>query len=161
MKKISLILVTLAFFVSCNQNTNGKNESKDQKQDSIVSKPPVAKPEFLTDATFKTKVFDFSTSKKWKYQGDKPCIIDFYADWCAPCRKLAPILEELAAQYDGEIYVYKVNTDNNPGVSSYFNIVSIPTVMLCPMKGEPQMMVGLYPKDQYNTAINDVLLKKE
>ncbi len=116
----------------------------------------------LTKETFMQKVANFEANpKEWKYLGDKPCIIDFYADWCGPCKAVAPILEELAKTYDGEIYVYKINTDEQQELAGAFGIRSIPSLLFVPMDGKPQMSVGALPKAQMVEAINSILLLKK
>ncbi|MEI6124134.1 MAG: thioredoxin domain-containing protein [Bacteroidota bacterium] len=155
MKKLYLLILLSFIIVSCNNISNNKDVEANNKQSETV----IVKPEHLDEVAFRTKVFDFTSGKEWNYLGDKPCIIDFYADWCSPCRRLAPILEELAQEYRGQIYIYKVNTEKNPNVSAYFGITSIPAVFFCPMNAQPQTMVGLYPKEDYVKVINEVLLK--
>ena len=116
----------------------------------------------LTKETFIEKVANFEANPKdWKYLGDKPCIIDFYADWCGPCKAVAPILEELAKTYDGQIYVYKINTDEQQELAGAFGIRSIPSLLFVPMDGKPQMSVGALPKAQMVEAINKILLGKK
>jgi thioredoxin len=115
----------------------------------------------LTKADFLTKVADFETNPtEWKYLGDKPCIIDFYADWCGPCKVVAPILEDLSKEYDGQIYIYKVDTEVEQDLAGAFGIRSIPSILFCPMNGAPQMAQGAMPKDSFKNAIAEVLLKK-
>ena len=116
--------------------------------------------EFLTKETFKAKVFNFEESKEWKFAGERPCIIDFYADWCAPCKAISPILEELAVEYAGKIDIYKVDTEAEQELAGMFGIRSIPSILFVPQDGEPQMAVGGLPKETFESAINDVLLKK-
>ncbi|MDD5766253.1 MAG: thioredoxin [Candidatus Marinimicrobia bacterium] len=113
--------------------------------------------EKLTKEKFLTDVFDFEKNTEWKYAGKVPCIIDFYADWCHPCKMVAPILEDLSKKYDGKIKVYKVNTDQEPELSSAFNIRSIPSILFVPMNGQPQMAVGALPKGSIEKTIQDVL----
>ncbi|MDP4187171.1 MAG: thioredoxin [Bacteroidota bacterium] len=113
----------------------------------------------LSTQEFKDKVFNYEVNKEWKYQGTLPAIIDFYADWCGPCRSIAPIMEELARDYAGKIIVYKVNTENEQELASTFGISSIPTLVFIPMEGQPQSAVGALPKQTLNQAIKDVLLK--
>ncbi len=114
--------------------------------------------EHLTIATFKQKVFDFEKSKEWKYEGELPCIIDFYADWCGPCKMVAPILEELSEEYKGKINIYKVDTEAEQELAGMFGIKSIPSILFCPKEGQPQMAMGALPKASFVEAINDVLL---
>ena len=113
--------------------------------------------EHLTKETFMEKVFNYEVSKEWKFEGDKPCVIDFYADWCGPCKAVAPVLEELAKEYDGELNVYKVNTEEEQELSSAFGIRSIPSFLFVPATGQPQMAMGALPKDTFVKAFKDVL----
>ena len=116
----------------------------------------------LTKADFLTKVMDYEASpQEWKYLGDKPAIIDFYASWCGPCKMVAPILEELAEEYDGQIYIYKVNTEKEQELAAMFGIRSIPSILFIPMGEQPQMAMGAMPKSSFKEAIDKVLLKKE
>ena len=115
----------------------------------------------LTRAEFLEKVANYEANpEKWEYLGDKPCLIDFYADWCGPCKMVAPILEELAEEYDGQIYIYKVDTEVEQQLAAEFGIRSIPSLLFCPMDEKPQMAQGALPKDQFKKAIDEVLLKK-
>ena len=111
----------------------------------------------LNEAQFKAKVFDYDKSETWSYKGDKPAIIDFYADWCRPCRELAPTIEELANEYEGEIYVYKVDVQKEQALASAFGIQSIPTILFVPQEGKPQVSQGALPKSQLKNIIKDVL----
>ncbi|MFB6320413.1 thioredoxin [Saccharicrinis sp. FJH54] len=112
--------------------------------------------EHLTDETFKTKVFNWVDNKDWKFEGEKPAVIDFYADWCGPCKMVAPILEELADEYAGKIDIYKVDTEAQREVSSIFGIQSIPSILFVPVDGQPQMAMGALPKDTFKRAFEDV-----
>lgn len=115
----------------------------------------------LTRADFLKKVANFEENPdKWVYLGDKPAIIDFYADWCGPCKMIAPILEELAQEYDGQIYIYKVDTEAEQQLAAEFGIRSIPSLLFVPMNEAPQMAQGAMPKDAFKQAIEEVLLKK-
>jgi len=113
--------------------------------------------EHLTKETFISKVFNYETNKEWKFEGDKPAIIDFYADWCGPCKIVAPILEELALDFDGKIDIYKVNTEEEQELASVFGIRSIPSILFIPSDGPPQMAMGALPKDTFIKAFKDVL----
>ncbi len=107
------------------------------------------------------KVADFEkNSEEWVYLGDKPAIIDFYADWCGPCKMIAPVLEELAKEYEGKLYIYKVDTQVEQQLAAEFGIRSIPSLLFVPMVGAPQMAQGALPKDALKQAIDEVLLKK-
>ncbi|HBH21902.1 MAG TPA: thioredoxin [Cytophagales bacterium] len=116
------------------------------------------KTEHLTKAEFLTKVFDYENNKEWKYQGDTPAIIDFYADWCGPCKMIAPVLEELAKEYDGKVKIYKIDTEAEQELAAVFGIRSIPSILFVPKEGQPQMAQGALPKPAMENAINDILL---
>jgi thioredoxin 1 len=113
----------------------------------------------LTAQDFKNKVFNYETGKEWKYEGTLPAIVDFYADWCSPCKIVAPILEDLALKYSGKIVVYKVNTENEQELASVFGIQSIPTLLFIPTEGQPQAAMGALPLQTFEKVIQDVLLK--
>ncbi len=113
----------------------------------------------LTSDEFKEKVFNYETGKDWKYEGTLPAIIDFHADWCQPCKMVAPVLEELAREYAGQIMVYKVNTEEEQELASVFGIQSIPTILFVPKEGQPQAAMGALPKQTFEKAIKDILLK--
>jgi thioredoxin len=144
MKKIAIKLFLSALFLFFGFTTNAQTEKK---------------PEMLTKETFIKKVWDYKTNpNEYKYLGDKPCIIDFYADWCRPCRMIAPFLDEFCKTYDGKIYVYKVNTDQQKELQALFNASSIPMVIFFPMKGKPTATKGALPKEQYEQLIKELLL---
>ena len=113
--------------------------------------------EHLTKETFQTKVFNYDQNQEWKFEGDKPCIIDFYADWCGPCKMVAPILEELSLEYDGKIDVFKVDTEKEQELASVFGIKSIPSLLFVPKEGQPQMAMGALPKETLEKAFKEVL----
>jgi len=113
--------------------------------------------EHLTIDTFKTKVFDFEANKDWKFEGDAPCLIDFYADWCGPCKMVAPILEKLQDEYSGKLNIYKVNTEEQRELASMFGIQSIPSLLFVPKDGKPQMAMGALPKETFEQAFKEVL----
>ncbi len=116
--------------------------------------------EHLTKETFLKKVFDYEKNQDWKFEGTIPCIIDFYADWCGPCKMVAPVLEELSKEYNGKINIYKVDTEAEQELAGAFNIRSIPSMLFIPMNEQPQMAVGALPKESLKKAISDVLLKE-
>lgn len=113
--------------------------------------------EHLNPDTFKEKVFDYETETEWKYKGELPAIIDFYADWCGPCRKVAPIMAELAEDYKGKIVIYKVDTEVEKELAGMFGIRSIPAILFIPKEAKPQMTTGAMPKEEYVKLINEIL----
>ncbi|MEW6548341.1 MAG: thioredoxin [Spirochaetota bacterium] len=113
--------------------------------------------EHLTKATFQEKVFNYEANKEWKFSGELPAIIDFYADWCGPCKMVAPVLETLSKEYEGKVNIYKVNTDKEQELSAVFGIQSIPSILFVPKEGQPQMAMGALPKSTFVNAIKDVL----
>lgn len=116
----------------------------------------------MDKANFLTKVFNYEkNSTEWKYEGQKPCIIDFYADWCGPCRRVAPILKELAAEYKDDIVVYKINVDKEKELAQTFGVSSIPMLLFVPMEGKPIVNTGVLPKETMVNQINEFLLKKK
>ena len=116
----------------------------------------------LTTETFQKLVWDYkANSQTWSFKGDQPCIIDFYADWCRPCKMAAPILAEIAKDYKGKVRIYKVNTDQNRELAGLFNISSIPAVMYVPLNGKPQMSVGAMQKAAYVEMIHSILMIKD
>jgi thioredoxin len=159
MKKILIaFMVIMTALTGCKAKAG---ENADSKETTTTNNKQMGAIH-LTKATFMEKVANFEVHpKEWKYLGDTPCIIDFYADWCGPCKAVAPILEELAKTYDGEIYVYKINTDQEQELAGAFGIRSIPSLLFVPMDGKPQMSVGALPKAQMVEAINTILLGKK
>ena len=115
---------------------------------------------YLTTQEFKEKVFNYDANKEWKYAGELPAIIDFYADWCGPCKMVAPILQEIAKDYSGKLIVYKVDTESEQELAAAFGISSIPTLLFVPMTGQPQAAMGALPRQSFDKAIQDILLNK-
>lgn len=156
MKYIILFPLAALLLISCNNRAEIKNQieetiKKENKMTTI----------HLTKAEFLSKVANFETNPaEWKYLGDKPALIDFYADWCGPCKAIAPVLEELASEYGGRIYIYKINTETEPELAAAFGIRSIPSLLFVPMTGQPQMAAGALPKQQIKEAVDTILLKK-
>lgn len=143
--------LTLLLFVSLAACAGSPNHS-DSEGEVIV----------LNKADFLTKVFDYEKNpSKWTYQGDKPCIIDFYADWCGPCRRVAPVLKELAKRYKDDIVIYKINVDKERELAGTFGVSSIPMILFVPMKGEPQVSMGALPEESFVKMIEEVLLEKK
>ena len=164
---ITILIPGLLFF-SCSNHKGNKGNTSAEKTDnskeeinSSKTNISMAKPIHLTKADFLTKVANYEQNPdKWVYLGDKPCIIDFYADWCGPCKMIAPVLEELAQEYEGQIYIYKVDTDAEQELAEDFGIRSIPTLLFCPVGENPQMAQGALPKDVLKNVIDEILLKK-
>jgi thioredoxin len=144
----ALMLVMVPLMSNCQGPAAKKVE--DKKQDQTVV-------EHLTKLTFKQKVFDYEANKQWKYAGNLPCIIDFYADWCGPCKRLAPTVEQIAKDYKGKIKVYKVNVDEQQELAGAFGIQGIPAVLFCPQTEKPQMSTGYISRADFDKAIKDVL----
>jgi thioredoxin len=160
MKKISMSLFLIAFvmLVSCKDNTaqiekeNTTPENKYENQGKVV---------VLNKISFIDLVMDFEKNpNNWVFKGEKPCVVDFYADWCRPCKMVAPIMEELAKEYEGKINIYKVNVDNEKELAGLFNIQSIPAILFCPKEGNPLLQPGAMSKEQYKQIFDDMLLKK-
>lgn len=144
--KLRLIIIMMAMFFSSTE-TIALN-----KGDETMTTINLTKEEFIK------KVMDYrSNPAEWNYIGDKPAIIDFYASWCGPCRMLAPIMDELAKEYAGQIYVYKVNTETETELAQLFGIRSIPSILFIPMEGQPTMTQGALPKAELKRIIEDVL----
>jgi len=151
-----LIFILCAFILSCSGQQNQTNNEKE-----TISKENKMKTIQLNKAGFLAKVANYETTpNEWKYLGDKPAIIDFYADWCGPCKMVAPILEELAEEYSDKIYIYKIDTDKEQALASLFGIRSIPSILFIPMTGQPQMAMGALPKAELKKAIDEFLLAK-
>lgn len=160
MKFKTILLAALTLFSltleACNHQKSKKDNNSNNKTETAMNKTI-----HLTRAEFLTKVANYEQNpQEWEYLGDKPCIIDFYADWCGPCKMIAPVLEELAEEYDGQLYIYKVNTEKEQQLAADFGIRSIPTLLFCPMGEQPQMAQGALPKDSFKKAIDEILLKK-
>lgn len=117
--------------------------------------------EHLTKETFQAKVFNWEENKDWKFEGTRPAVIDFYADWCGPCKMVAPILEELAKEYDGKVDIYKVDTEAQQELAGVFGIQSIPSILFVPADGQPQMAQGALPKETFKKAFADVFKVEE
>jgi thioredoxin len=153
-KRILPILFILAAVTACGARAG---ENKEAGKDGTEKKYTVT----LNQEQFLKKVSDFKTNLDgWKYLGDKPAIIDFYADWCTYCKKLAPVLEELAKEYEGQLIIYKVNTDNEREIATAFGIRALPTLLFIPMEGMPEVAQGAVPKAELKKYIESFLLKK-
>ena len=153
MKRVFIItaIVFSLIVTNCKADNPAGAGAKASAEGSVVQ---------LTDAVFKKTIFNYGSSKEWKFEGSKPVIIDFYADWCAPCRQLSPLVEEIAKEYDGRIVVYKVDTEKEKDLARAIGITGLPTLLFIPAEGTPRMSMGLLPKADLVKAINEVLLIK-
>ena len=113
--------------------------------------------EHLTNETFREKVFDYTRNTEWSYKGNLPCLIDFYADWCKPCRSISQMLEELAGEYKGKLYIYKVDTEQEIELAALFRVQSIPTLLFVPVADQPKMALGALPRESFVKAFKEVL----
>jgi len=167
MKKIGYLTVVIIFlFTSCNGTSGSKGSTASPSTANATegggnkTASSGGKLEHLTEKTFKQKVMDYEkNTQQWVFAGDKPAIVDFYADWCRPCRMIAPILEELAVEYKGKINIYKVDTEDQRELAAVFGIESLPTVLFIPMQGRPSSQKGALPKESYKKIIDEFLLK--
>ena len=155
MKKLLFTLLMAGLAIACTGQTKNDNKETTKKEVKVKTIE-------LNKIDFLEKVANYEANpQEFKYLGDKPALIDFYADWCGPCKAIAPVLEELAAEYEGEIYIYKINTEEQQELAALFGIRSIPSLLFVPMDEQPQMAQGALPKATLKEAINKVLLKKE
>ncbi len=153
MKTLNFTFITFLVFVSSSFPFYAQAGDKSENQGEVI---------VLNKADFLNKVYNYEKNQdEWVYEGDKPCIIDFYADWCGPCRQVAPILKQLAAEYKDQIIVYKVNVDNEKELAMAFGIQSIPTFLFIPKKGKPQLAMGAFPKETFVKQIETFLLGKK
>jgi thioredoxin 1 len=152
MKRVILITGIIISIISsnCSAGNPGDKSNKSSANDNVSQ---------LTDETFKKLVFNYDINKEWRYEGSQPAIIDFYADWCPPCRQLSPLVEEIAKEYKGKIVVYKINTDNEKALAQTLGISGLPTLLFIPANGKPQVTVGLIPRETLIETVNEVLLK--
>ena len=156
MKKILFLMLTmLVVTTACGGNASGtKGGSATEKKEKTAAV-------HLDKAAFMSKIYNYEANpNEWKFEGERPAIVDFYASWCGPCRMVAPIVEELAAEYQGTIDVYKIDTDAEKELAAAFGIRSIPTLLFIPLKGEPQVVNGAISKSEFKKMIDDFLLKK-
>ncbi|MEI6883744.1 MAG: thioredoxin [Bacteroidota bacterium] len=153
-----LVLLSLA---ACAENPPNTGVNAASKQ-AALEQTSQGKVVHLSQELFKQVVWDFKkNSASWLFEGDIPVIVDFYADWCRPCKALAPTLDELAMEYKGKIRIYKINTDENRELSGLMGISSIPALLFVPKTGKPSFSLGALPKDKLNTMINESLLKEK
>ncbi len=152
---IALIITGIAAISASKTREQSVNDVKSVKES--VSNATVIN---LTNDSFKNLVFNYEKNTEWKYEGTKPAIVDFYANWCAPCRQLSPLVEEIAKEYAGKIVVYKVDTDKEQKLTQSIGISGLPTLLFIPLKGKPQTSMGAIPKESLIKAVNEVLLIK-
>jgi thioredoxin len=166
-KTVFLVILGLSMMVvySCSEQagsrtngTTGITPPAENKKNFNKSENKKGKMEHLTAETFRQKVFDYQNNKEWKYEGELPAIVDFYADWCGPCKMVAPVLDELSNEYDGKVNIYKVDTEEQQELAAVFGIRSIPSILFIPKNGQPKMSMGAMPKEGFVQAINDILL---
>ena len=154
-----LSALILAACGGASEARSAQNENQQNEQQSKTT--TVMKPIHLTKAEFLKKVVDYEGNPtEWNYLGEKPAIIDFYASWCGPCKRVAPILDELAAEYGDKIDIYKIDTEQEQELAAAFGIRSIPTLLFVPMEGKPQMVQGAIGKADFEKIIQEVLLAK-
>ena len=145
------ILFSSLFFINCKSENPAKGTSNEKSESAVV---------MLTNDSFKKLVYNYEDNKEWKYEGKLPAIIDFYADWCAPCRQLSPLVDEIAKEYSGKIVVYKVDTEKEMALSQSIGITGLPTLLFIPAEGQPRISMGAIPKESLVQAINEILLVK-
>lgn len=162
MKKILIGVLSALILAACGGASEARSAQNENQQNEQQSKTTtVMKPIHLTKAEFLKKVVDYEGNPtEWKYLGEKPAIIDFYASWCGPCKRVAPILDELAAEYGDKIDIYKIDTEQEQELAAAFGIRSIPTLLFVPMEGKPQMVQGAIGKADFEKIIQEVLLAK-
>jgi len=151
MKNISfLVFILLTGFYGCKLGGQTPAKEGDNKASAGV--------QYLSTEQFKLKVFDYKTNKSWKFEGNMPVVVDFYATWCGPCKMMSPIMEELAVKYAGKVVFYKVDTDKESELAQAMGIQSLPTFLFIPKDKQPQAAMGAMPKETVDKAINDLLL---
>jgi len=169
MKRITSLLaffVLMAITASACGNANSGNDTNPKETKTVAVENPSgedsdAKPEYLTKETFKEKIWDYEANpEEWVYEGSEPAIIDFYADWCKPCKMVAPILDEISEEYAGKIKVYKIDTQKQRELAAVFQVSSIPAFLYIPVDGKPQMDRGFKQKEAFEQVISEILMVK-
>ena len=163
MKKLMILAMMATVSLSACSQTKQDNPETANRTASVANTTVVSentsKPVEMNTQMFIDNIVDYKNSKEWDYKGDKPAVIDFYATWCGPCKRLSPILEELASEYNGQINFYKIDVDKEQELAAVFGIQSIPMVLLIPKEGKPYVVQGLRPKAELKQAIDSTLIK--
>ena len=155
---LAVVLVFGAMFIIAAKEKKVTPEVEKKIETEITEKSDMEK---LTKDAFLKKVFNYEQNKEWKYEGDLPCLIDFYADWCGPCKMVHPVLVELSKEYEGKIVIYQIDTEAEQELAAAFGIRSIPSLLFCPTEGQPQMAQGALPKATLKKAIEEILLSEK
>lgn len=163
MRKVRNLLLLAVSFLTFSCSMSAKTEDSEKEKATVTENSEKAgEVVVLNKADFLTKVFNYEKSpNQWVYEGNKPCIIDFYADWCGPCKAVAPILKDLAAQYKDDIIIYKINVDKEQELAAVFGVRSIPTILFVPKEGKPMLSQGALPKEEFVKQIDEFLLDKK
>ncbi len=164
MKKIGILIFAVIINLginACNSNAAEKSSAKENTDKSAIeaSSNSVGEVVYLNEESFRNLVWNYNENpQEWVYKGELPAVIDFYADWCGPCKRVAPIMDKLAKDYNGKVIIYKVDTDANRELSAVFGIRSIPSVMFIPKEGKPAMQPGAMQEEQYKQIIEEFVL---
>jgi thioredoxin len=158
-RKSLLLFASFIVLMTACSSTTGKQTNNDTAPK--VEEEVTGKPIYLTYETFLEKVWNFEENpQNWVYEGELPAVIDFYADWCAPCRKVAPIMDKLAKEYDGKLHIYKIDVDDEQKLAAVFRVQSIPSVLFTPVNGQPMMQAGALTEEMYRQIIDEELVNK-
>lgn len=162
MGKIIFVILAVFSLAACSGQDKSKKESVQEEKQLTLNSEPAGAPIHLTKQQFLDKVVNYEENpEEWVYRGNKPAIVDFYATWCGPCKAISPILEELAGEYKDQIYIYKIDTDQEQELSAAFGIRSIPSLLFIPMTGNPQMTQGAMEKADLKRVIDEFLLNNK
>jgi thioredoxin len=162
MKKFGILFLAVTLnlgFSACNSNAAEKNEGEKSNEKVASTSENSGSVVYLNEESFRKLVWNYNQNpQEWIYEGELPAVIDFYADWCGPCKRVAPIMDKLAKDYHGKVKIYKVDTDANRELSSVFGIRSIPSVLFIPKNGKPAMQAGAMQEEQYKQIIEEFVL---
>lgn len=157
----SVFMLTTACSSTTGKQTNDSETLNMEKSGGNSDDNTAGKPIYLTYETFVEKVWNFEENpQNWVYEGELPAVIDFYADWCAPCRKIAPIMEKLAKEYEGKLIIYKIDVDDQQKLAAVFQVKSIPSVLFTPVDGQPMMQAGALTEEMYRQIIEEQLINQ-